>query len=138
MAIMVALLPTPWRERGLVLTYVSLQDLTPILDGNLGVYIVVGLQDYYYYDNNYYRYDRDRWYYSNELDRNWRDYNESKLPPGLAKKYGHGNNRKVKISIKVTLIGKDHLVGRAGVNSKLQCRAGIYLGLDPNTFSVLF
>ena len=77
MAIMVALLPTPWRERGLVLTYVSLQDLTPILDGNLGVYIVVGLQDYYYYDNNYYRYDRDRWYYSNELDRNWRDYNES-------------------------------------------------------------
>ena len=67
-----------------------------VYDSNLNVYVVVGLQDYYFYNNYYYKYDHDRWYYSKDLDRDWRDYKESKLPPGLAKKYGHGNKGKGK------------------------------------------
>jgi len=63
-----------------------------VYDSNLGVYIVVGLQDYYFYDNNYYRYSNNRWYYSRDLDRDWRDYDDKRLPPGLAKRYGHGKN----------------------------------------------
>lgn len=67
-----------------------------IYDSNLGVYAVVGWQNYYFYDNNYYKRDNDRWYYSRDLDRDWREYKEDKLPPGLARQYGHRNddNRK--------------------------------------------
>ncbi len=58
-------------------------------DARLGVYLVVGMPDYYYLDNYYYRYDRHRnnWYYSQNLKRDWRNYDERRLPPGLAKKY---------------------------------------------------
>ena len=58
-------------------------------DAHLGVYLVVGMPDYYYLDDQYYRYDRSRnhWYYSHDLDKGWRDYDERRLPPGLAKKY---------------------------------------------------
>lgn len=63
-----------------------------VYDSSLGVYVVVGMQDYYLYDNNYYKYDHDRWYYSRDIDRGWRDYNENRLPPGLAKKYARRND----------------------------------------------
>jgi hypothetical protein len=56
-------------------------------DARLGVYLVVGRPDYYYLDNNYYRYDRNRWYYSQNLNDGWRDYDVRRLPPGLSKKY---------------------------------------------------
>lgn len=56
-------------------------------DAHLGVYKVVGKRNYYYLDNQYYRYDRKRWYSSQHVDRGWRDYDERRLPPGLAKKY---------------------------------------------------
>ena len=65
-----------------------------VYDSNLGVYVVVGLPDYYYFNNNYYRYNQNRWYYSKDLNRDWRDYKDSKLPPGLAKKYGYGRKGK--------------------------------------------
>jgi hypothetical protein len=56
-------------------------------DASLGVYVVLGLPNYYYNNNVYYRYDRDDWYYSHSLDRDWRHCDERNLPPGLAKKY---------------------------------------------------
>ena len=65
-----------------------------VYDSKLGVYVVVGLQNYYFYDNYYYRHDDNHWYYSPYLDKDWRDYKEGKLPPGLAKK--HGNKGKGK------------------------------------------
>ena len=69
-------------------------------DSHLGVYLVVGMPDYYYQNNQYYRYDRNRnrWYHSRDLNKGWRNYDERKLPPGLAKKYSkrdgnHDRNR---------------------------------------------
>jgi hypothetical protein len=58
-------------------------------DAHLGVYLVVGMPNYYYLDNQYYRYDQNRWYYSQDVNKGWRDYDERRLPPGLAKKYAH-------------------------------------------------
>jgi hypothetical protein len=63
-----------------------------VYDVHLGVYIVVGLHDHYYHDGWYYRHDRDGWYHSRYTDRDWRRYDERKLPPGLAKKY-YGNGK---------------------------------------------
>lgn len=65
-----------------------------IYDSHLGVYLVVGLPDYYFYDGHFYRHEHDGWYYSKRFDRDWDRYNERKLPPGLAKKYhDHGDDR---------------------------------------------
>jgi hypothetical protein len=61
-------------------------------DARLGVYLVVGMPDYYYLDNHYYRYDRNRWYYSQNLNDGWRDYDERRLPPGLSQKYARRDN----------------------------------------------
>jgi len=72
------------------------QDHDFVYDADLGVYIVIGLRDYYFYDDYYYRYDNNHWYYSRDLDRDWHDYNEGKLPPGLAKKHGYGKKDKGK------------------------------------------
>ena len=58
-----------------------------VYDANLGVYIVLGYADYYFLDNFYYRHRNDGWYYSRKFDRDWQQYKQDKLPPGLAKKY---------------------------------------------------
>lgn len=64
-------------------------------DSSLGVYVVVGHPDHYYYGNTYYRYqrDRDRWYSSRHLDRDWREY-RGDLPRGLAERYRHDERSK--------------------------------------------
>jgi hypothetical protein len=62
-------------------------------DARLGVYLVVGMPNYFYLDNQYYRYDRNRWYYSQDVNTGWRDYDERKLPSGLAKKYTRKDQR---------------------------------------------
>jgi hypothetical protein len=72
-------------------------------DSGLGVYIVVGVPDFYFIDGLYYRHSHDGWYYSREYDRDWQPYKEDhdhKLPPGVAKKYrdrdddrDHGKDR---------------------------------------------
>ena len=63
-----------------------------VYDSNLGVYLVVGYSDYYFLDDSYYRHSKDGWYYSKQVDRDWQQYQQDKLPPGLAKKY-HGNGQ---------------------------------------------
>ena len=60
-----------------------------VFDANLGVYVVVDLHDHYYHNDYFYRYDHDHWYYSHDNDRDWREYKNGKLPPGLAKKHGY-------------------------------------------------
>ena len=62
-------------------------------DNHLGVYVVVGRPHYYYHNDHYYRYNGGRWYSSRQMSGNWRDYDYRKLPPGLAKKYGHDNRK---------------------------------------------
>jgi hypothetical protein len=61
-----------------------------VYDSGLGVYLVLGMPNFYFFNNHYYKYNNDRWYYSTEPNSNWRDYREDKLPPGLANKYHHG------------------------------------------------
>lgn len=63
-----------------------------IYDAPLGVYVVVDLPDIYFSNNYYYRHSHEGWFYSHYVDRDWDRYDESKLPPGLAKKYG-GNGK---------------------------------------------
>jgi hypothetical protein len=58
-----------------------------VYDANLGVYIVLGFTDYYFLDDIYYHHRHDGWYYSRDFDRDWRQYKDKRLPPGLAKKY---------------------------------------------------
>jgi len=60
-------------------------------DAHLGVYLVVGMPDYYYLDNKYYRYDRNRWYYSQDVNQGWHDYDGRRLPLGLQKKYARND-----------------------------------------------
>jgi hypothetical protein len=63
-------------------------------DNHLGVYIVVGMPHHYFYHDRYYRYYDDRWYSSAELNGGWRHYDQRRLPPGLAKKYGYESKRR--------------------------------------------
>ncbi len=63
-----------------------------VYDAQLGIYIVVGLNDIYFSDDHYYRHSHEGWYYSRYVDRDWDRYDGRKLPPGLAKKYG-GNGK---------------------------------------------
>lgn len=58
-----------------------------VYDSHLGVYVLLGLPDQYYYDNVYYRYNSKNWYYRHNDKDKWRKYDKRKLPPGLARKY---------------------------------------------------
>lgn len=71
-----------------------------VYDSNLGVYLVIGYPDYYFLGDSYYRHSNDGWYYSKQVDRDWQQYQQARLPPGLARKYhdndgdrGHDNDR---------------------------------------------
>ncbi len=62
-----------------------------VFDSGLGVYVVTGWPEHYYLDGIYYRHSHDGWYHSKYLDRDWGHYDDdARVPPGLAKKYGHG------------------------------------------------
>jgi hypothetical protein len=65
-----------------------------VYDSNLGVYQVSGYPDYYLYDDNYYRRERDHWSYSRDLDRGWRDYTDNRLPPALSSRYSSRKNNR--------------------------------------------
>jgi len=56
-------------------------------NASLGVYVIMDLPNHYFYNGDYYRYHRGQWYYSRDMKKRWRHYDERKLPPGLAKKY---------------------------------------------------
>lgn len=63
------------------------QERNLVYDRNLGVYLVSGYPGYYFLDNSYYRHGNDGWYHSQEFDRDWQQYPQGNLPPGLARKY---------------------------------------------------
>ncbi|MFA4948164.1 MAG: hypothetical protein WC674_06605 [Candidatus Krumholzibacteriia bacterium] len=59
-----------------------------VFDSGLGLYIVTGHPNYYYYGGYYYRvHDGGRYGRCRTIDGPWSSINPSKLPPGLAKKY---------------------------------------------------
>jgi len=66
-------------------------------DQGLGVYVVVGRPNYYYWDRQYFRYYGDRWQSSERLESRWIDGDVRSLPPGLQRhNRGKGNRDKDK------------------------------------------
>lgn len=57
-----------------------------VFDSGLGVYVVVGVPDHYYWNGYYLRLDGDRWYASARLDGDWAPRDASGLPEGLEQK----------------------------------------------------
>lgn len=57
-----------------------------MFDSGLGVYVVVGIPNRYYWDGVYLRLDDGQWYASAKLDGGWAPTRTSNLPPGLQKK----------------------------------------------------
>jgi hypothetical protein len=59
-----------------------------VFDSGLGVYLVSGYSDYFYYDGLYLRLDGGIWQASISLDGPWESRSLESMPPGLRKK-GH-------------------------------------------------
>ena len=55
-------------------------------DSDLGVYVVVDIPNYYYWDGYYLRIEGDRWYSSARVKGEWTPRSPASLPPGLRKK----------------------------------------------------
>lgn len=54
-----------------------------VYDSSIGLYVVVGHPDHYYYDGYYYRLHDGLWEMSLEFDGNWKIASENSLPSGL-------------------------------------------------------
>lgn len=62
-------------------------------DAGLGVYTVVGWPNYYFWDNRFYRFRRDRWEESPRFRGGWHGYDHDRLPRGLGRSHSHGRSR---------------------------------------------
>ncbi len=69
------------------------QDLEFVFDSSMGVYIVVGMPNRFYWNGYYLRIDGDQWYASVKLDSDWEPRGDDSLPPGMKK---HKNHPKAK------------------------------------------
>ena len=70
-----------------------------IYDSGVGVYVVVGLTDYFFSDGLYFRYHSGNWEVSANLDNGWSLAEQRVVPQKLwqskSKNHGHkGNNQK--------------------------------------------
>lgn len=70
-----------------------------VFDSGLGVYVVVGARDAFYYRDHFYRIYGGYWQASPRFDAGWKVIPTRSLPPGLAKKRWH---------VKGPLRGKHH------------------------------
>lgn len=57
-----------------------------VFDSGLGVYVVADLNDYFYFENYYYRLLNDHWEISLHVRGPWKPAAMAALPPGLQKK----------------------------------------------------
>jgi hypothetical protein len=64
-----------------------------VFDSGLGVYVVVGWPDHYWYQDRYYRWVDGVWMASAQLDAGWLTCSSGKVPPGLVKKHATGNGK---------------------------------------------
>jgi hypothetical protein len=73
-----------------------------VFDSGLGVYVVLGRPDYYFWDNRYYRYHDGHWQFSADVDGRWyRDdgyvprklYHSKQRANGPQGKKGKGNGQ---------------------------------------------
>ena len=86
-----------------------------IFDAGMGVYVVVGWTDYYYYDGTFYRLHDGLWEVSLHPDRAWAPVGHKPLPPGLAAKKGKGSPRDLG---KANTNGKQRGIGKGNGNGK--------------------
>ena len=75
------------------------RDLELVFDSDLGVYVVVGVPNHFYWKGYYLRIDGDQWYASVNLDSGWEPRSEPSLPPGMRNHKKHpkakrGNSKK--------------------------------------------
>lgn len=66
------------------------RDVELVFDSGLGVYVVLGFPDRYYWDGRYLRIDGDQWFASARLDGGWQPASVSALPAGLRGKGKEG------------------------------------------------
>jgi hypothetical protein len=64
-----------------------------VFDSNIGVYVVSGYTEHYYYHNRYYRWNNGSWQTSTKINRGWGSAPERTIPPGLRKSHGHEKGR---------------------------------------------
>ncbi len=57
-----------------------------VYDSGIGVYVVVGHSELYYYRDRYYRLNSGSWEVSAHVDGKWAPASDKKVPPGLRKK----------------------------------------------------
>lgn len=65
-----------------------------VFDGDLGVYVVVGLDHHYFHDGHYYRLHSGAWQLSVDLDGPWKAASHRSLPRGLRMKAKAGGKHK--------------------------------------------
>ena len=54
-----------------------------VFDSKIGVYVVVGRSDHFYYGSRFLRFHADSWEVSTSLSGPWSAYPPASLPPGL-------------------------------------------------------
>ena len=59
------------------------QDLELAFDSDLGVYVVIGMPNRYYWNGYYLRIDGDQWYASVDLNKHWEKRSDDSLPHGM-------------------------------------------------------
>jgi hypothetical protein len=66
-----------------------------VYESNMGVYVVSGYTEHYYYHGRYYRWNNDSWQASSNINRGWAKAPEKTVPPGLRKTHSreNGNNQ---------------------------------------------
>lgn len=69
-------------------------DVELVFDSNRGVYVVVGMPNYFFWDGVYLRVDNGDWFASARLDGDWKPCSNDSLPPGLRKKTAKGWKKK--------------------------------------------
>jgi hypothetical protein len=61
-----------------------------VFDSGLGVYMVVGMPDIYFWEGVYLRMEGGVWSSCAQIDGAWKPYPVSSVPPGLRAKHKHG------------------------------------------------
>jgi len=69
-------------------------DLELVFDSGLGVYVVVGIPDLYFFSDHYFRLGDAGWQISLHHDSGWTLAAQSQVPDGLWKSKGNGKNAK--------------------------------------------
>ena len=59
-----------------------------VYESSLGVYVVAGYTEHYFYKDKYYRWHKSSWQVSSNIGKGWAPASEKSIPPGLRKTHG--------------------------------------------------